>query len=135
MGIEHKSSSKCPAIIFAAKRIAKVNGRITALMSSIKTITGTKRTGVPRGTRCAKNEDLFFKKKVVMYPTHILNLMQLVKTICLVPVKTKGKSPKKLFIKTKTKSPMMNKFREVGMSSPRVTLISLFNDSHKLFTL
>ena len=66
IGIEHKSNSKCPAIIFAAKRIAKVNGRITALISSIKTITGTKTTGVPSGTRCARNEDLFFKKKVSM---------------------------------------------------------------------
>ena len=65
----------------------------------------------------------------------MLNLIQLVKTRCLVPVKTKGKSPKKLFIKTKMKSLIINRFREVGINSPRVTLISLFNDSHKLFIL
>ena len=51
MGIEHKSKSKCPAIILAANRIARVNGRITDLISSIKTMTGTKTTGVPKGTR------------------------------------------------------------------------------------
>ena len=51
MGIEHKSKSKCPAIILAANRIARVNGRIMDLINSIKTITGTKTTGVPKGSR------------------------------------------------------------------------------------
>jgi hypothetical protein len=81
MGMEHKSSSKCPAIILAAKRMARVNGRITDLISSIKTITGTKTAGVPKGTRWAKKEDLFFKKKEIIYPTHILSLIHLVKTM------------------------------------------------------
>jgi len=34
-----------------------------------------------------------------MYPTHILNPIHLVKTIWLVPVKTKGKIPKNYLLK------------------------------------
>jgi len=99
MGIEHKSKSECPAIILAVNRIARVNGRITDLISSIKTIAGTKTTGVPKGSRWAKKEDLFLKEKETMYPIHILNLIHLVKTMWLVPVKTKGKRPKNYLLK------------------------------------
>ena len=80
MGIEHKSSRRCPAIMLAAKRIAKVKGRITDLINSIKTITGTRAIGVPNGTKWAKNEDLFFRKNLVIYPTHILSLIHPVNT-------------------------------------------------------
>lgn len=44
-------SKRCPAIIFAANRIARVMGRITDLTVSIKTITGINTLGVPDGTR------------------------------------------------------------------------------------
>jgi len=47
MGIEHKSKAGA-AIILAVNLIARVNGRITDLISSIKTIAGTKTTGVPK---------------------------------------------------------------------------------------
>ena len=70
-----------------------------------------------------------------MYPTHILNLIHLVKTIWLFPVKKKGKKPKKLFIKTKRKRPIMTKFKDEGINSPRVTLTSLFSDLQRLFTV
>ena len=45
--------NKCPATILAAKRTAKVKGRITFLTISIKTIKGAKGIGLPIGTRCA----------------------------------------------------------------------------------
>lgn len=42
-----------PAIMFAARRIAKVPGRITLLTVSIHTIKDIKATGVPWGTKWA----------------------------------------------------------------------------------
>lgn len=45
--------SKCPAIIFAANRTAKVPGRIKFLIDSINTIKGIKTGGVPCGTKWA----------------------------------------------------------------------------------
>ena len=127
IGMEHRSNKRCPAIIFAASRMAKVKGRIIDLTSSIKTITGTRTSGVPNGTRCAKKDDLFFKKKLNMYPTHILRLMQLVNTKCLVPVNTKGRRPNKLFTNTKIKRLTTNKFNEAGTNCPKVTLTSWFS--------
>jgi hypothetical protein len=43
--------NKCPAIIFAVNRTAKVPGRITFLIVSIHTINGIKTPGVPWGTK------------------------------------------------------------------------------------
>lgn len=45
--------SKCPAIIFAVNRTAKVPGRITLLIVSIHTIKGISTGGVPWGTKWA----------------------------------------------------------------------------------
>lgn len=45
-------NNKCPAIIFAVNRTAKVPGRIILLIVSIQTIKGIKTPGVPWGTRC-----------------------------------------------------------------------------------
>lgn len=44
---------RCPAIILAANRTAKVPGRITFLTVSIKTIKGISAPGVPAGTKWA----------------------------------------------------------------------------------
>lgn len=41
---------RCPAIILAVNRIARVLGRIIFLISSIHTIKGIRRLGVPIGT-------------------------------------------------------------------------------------
>jgi hypothetical protein len=49
----NKVKSKCPAIIFAESRTAKVPGRITFLIVSIITIKGIKTEGVPWGTKWA----------------------------------------------------------------------------------
>ena len=46
-----RDSNKCPAIILAVRRIAKVNGRIISLIVSIIVINGISTTGVPCGVR------------------------------------------------------------------------------------
>jgi len=46
-------SNKCPAIILAASRTARVPGRIKFLIVSMHTIKGISTAGVPCGTRCA----------------------------------------------------------------------------------
>lgn len=46
-------NNKCPAIILAERRTAKVPGRITFLIVSIITIKGIRIAGVPWGTRWA----------------------------------------------------------------------------------
>lgn len=47
---DNRLNNKCPATIFADNRIAKVNGRIMFLVSSIKTIKFIRIIGVPFGT-------------------------------------------------------------------------------------
>lgn len=49
----NKVNKRCPAIIFADNRTAKVPGRMTFLIVSINTIKGIKTGGVPWGTRWA----------------------------------------------------------------------------------
>lgn len=46
-----KDNNKCPAIILAVRRIARVKGRITSLRDSIMTIKGIRGAGVPWGVR------------------------------------------------------------------------------------
>jgi hypothetical protein len=46
-------SKRCPAIMFAVNRTAKVPGRIILLTVSMHTINGIKAAGVPCGTRCS----------------------------------------------------------------------------------
>ena len=48
-----KVNSKCPAIIFAVRRTARVPGRIRLLIVSIITINGINIVGVPWGTKCS----------------------------------------------------------------------------------
>lgn len=56
-------SSKCPAIILAVRRIAKVKGRIIRLIDSIITIKGIRMKGVPWGVRWEKKS--FIKLKML----------------------------------------------------------------------
>ena len=46
-------NNRCPAIIFAVKRTAKVPGRIRFLIVSMMTINVISMVGVPCGTRCS----------------------------------------------------------------------------------
>ena len=47
--------SKWPATILAARRTDRVIGRIKFLTSSITTISGISKFGVPLGTKCERN--------------------------------------------------------------------------------
>lgn len=49
----NKVSRRCPAIILAASRTARVPGRITFLIVSINTMKGIRADGVPWGTKWA----------------------------------------------------------------------------------
>lgn len=82
-----RDNKRCPAIIFAVNRIAKVSGRMISLIDSIITMNGIKRIGVLWGVRWAKR---LFKKLI------ILNIIILIHTfkdrdkqnlICLEAVK------------------------------------------------
>jgi hypothetical protein len=45
-------SRRCPAIMFAARRTARVPGRIMLLIVSMHTMKDIRNGGVPWGTRC-----------------------------------------------------------------------------------
>ena len=47
----NKVKRRCPAIILAASRTARVPGRIIFLTVSIRTINGIRAPGVPNGTK------------------------------------------------------------------------------------
>ena len=83
----NKVNNKCPATIFAANRIDKVNGRIMFLTDSIMTIIGIKNLGVPMGTKW-QNKLLYWKiiDKIIL-PNHIGNAKVKVNDIWLVLVK------------------------------------------------
>lgn len=92
----NKVRSKCPAIIFAANRMAKVPGRIIFLIVSIHTINGISIGGVPWGTKWAN------MWMVLLIHPNSINLIHngrakaSVIAICLVLVKMYGNNPKKL---------------------------------------
>jgi hypothetical protein len=46
-------SKRCPAIMFAVSRTARVPGRMIFLTVSIHTMNGISAAGVPCGTRCS----------------------------------------------------------------------------------
>ena len=92
-------NNKCPAIMFAVRRTARVPGRIRFLIVSMITINGISKVGVPCGTRCS-NIWLVF----LIHPNNI-NLIHNGKARvsesvkCLVLVKIYGNSPRKLLVK------------------------------------
>lgn len=58
----NKHKSKCPAIIFADKRIANVKGRMKFLIVSIRTINIINAVGVFNGTKCANESFVIFSQ-------------------------------------------------------------------------
>lgn len=83
----NKDNKRCPAIIFADSRIAKVKGRIINLIDSIITINGISKKGVPWGV---KSEKRLFKKLIILYNIiliHIFKDNDKQNLMCLVAVK------------------------------------------------
>lgn len=66
----NKANSKCPAIIFAAKRTANVKGRIILLINSISTINGVRALGVLNGTKWANVDWGLREKAFIICPSH-----------------------------------------------------------------
>lgn len=92
-------SSKCPAIIFAVKRTARVPGRIRLLIVSMITMNGISMVGVPCGTRCSNIWLVFLIHPNNINLIHIGKAKVNVSVKCLVLVKMYGNSPRKLFIR------------------------------------
>lgn len=91
--------SKCPAIMLAVKRIAKVPGRIKFLIVSMQTIKGIKIGGVPCGTRWANIFNVFVNHPYNINLSHNGSANVNVNVKCLDLVKMYGNRPIKLLIK------------------------------------
>lgn len=79
---------RCPAIILAASRTAKVPGRITFLTVSMRTIKGMRAPGVPRGTRCANICWVWLSQPKIIKDTQSGRARESVIPRCLVLVNT-----------------------------------------------
>lgn len=89
-------SNKWPAIMLAARRTARVPGRITFLIVSINTIKGMSTDGVPWGTKWANICWVWLIHPETINVTHKGIDKERVITMCLDLVKTYGNKPKKL---------------------------------------
>ena len=87
---------RCPAIMLAAKRTARVPGRIILLIVSIITINGIKAAGVLWGTRWANICFEWLIQPNNIKESHNGAASVRVKIKCLELVKIYGNSPKKL---------------------------------------
>lgn len=85
--------------MLAAKRTAKVPGRIIFLIVSINTIKGIRTEGVPWGTKWANICWVWLTHPLTIRVTHRGKERAKVIAICLDLVNTYGKSPKKLLYK------------------------------------
>lgn len=90
---------RCPAIILAANRTAKVPGRIIFLIVSMITINGIKAGGVPWGTKWANICVVLLIQPNIMKDSHKGRASAKVKIKCLVLVKIYGNKPSRLFHK------------------------------------
>ena len=88
--------SKCPAIMLAANRTARVPGRMTLLIVSIRTINGIRTEGVPWGTRWANICWVWLIQPLIIRVNHRGSDRARVIAMCLDLVNTYGKRPKKL---------------------------------------
>jgi hypothetical protein len=89
-------NNKCPAIIFAESRTARVPGRMIFLIVSIRTIKGINTGGVPCGTKCANICFVLLIQPKNMKLSHRGRASDRVNVIWLVLVKIYGNRPKKL---------------------------------------
>lgn len=93
--------SKCPAIMFAINRTARVKGRIILLIVSINTINGIKVVGVLWGVKCANIYVVW-----LIHPNNIKDAQNgsakdIVIDMCLVELNTYGNKPVKFLNKIK----------------------------------
>lgn len=84
---ERRVISKCPAIIFAVSRTARVPGRIMFLIVSINTINGIKTAGVPLGIKWENIFWVLFNQPKNIKVIQIGREKDRLKIKCLVEVK------------------------------------------------
>jgi len=82
-----KLINKWPATILAARRTDRVIGRIKFLTSSITTISGIRTSGVPAGTKWAKNLFMALNINPISIKIHTQTAIPSVKEILLEGVK------------------------------------------------
>lgn len=125
--------SKCPAIILADSRTAKVPGRITFLIVSIITIKGIKTDGVPWGTKWANMCFVLLIHPKSINLSHRGNAKLKVIVIWLVLVKIYGNKPKKLLNKIKVNKEINIKVVPLNLEIPNKVLNSACNVKKILF--
>jgi len=96
---------RCPAIMLADSRMARVPGRIVLLIVSMITMKGISAEGVPWGTKWANIELVKFTHPSKINESHRGSAREKVKIICLVPVKINGNNPIKLLERINMNSP------------------------------
>jgi len=82
-----KVSRRCPAIIFAVNRTARVPGRIKLLIVSMTTMNGISIVGVPWGTKCSNMWLVFLIHPYNIKVIHKGSAKVRVRVKCLVLVK------------------------------------------------
>ena len=102
---------RCPAIILAASRTARVPGRIRFLMVSIITINGIRADGVPCGIKCASKLEVLFSQPNMIAASQAGRAKDKVKQGWLEAVKMYGSSPSVLLniITTKKETPAIKR--------------------------
>ena len=125
------TSNKWPATIFAARRTARVPGRIIDLILSIMTITGIKAAGVPMGTRWAIFLLNCFTNLIIILPSHSGKERAKVILRWLEAVNTYGKSPKKLPVIT-----IINTAENINITPGLISVPNTdFNSFNKAITI
>jgi len=123
-----KVSNRCPAIMFAVSRTARVPGRMTLLIVSMITMNGINMDGVPCGTRCSNMWLVFLIHPNSINLNHIGRAKVSVSVKCLVLVKMYGNSPRKLFAKIiKNSDVRINEFPLFSFPLLRIVFISWCN--------
>lgn len=92
-----RESRRCPAIMLAVSRTAKVMGRISSLIVSMITIRGINGAGVPWGVRWVIRSFVYLMMEKVIIPIHNDEEKDKVNLRWLVGVKMYGNSPIILF--------------------------------------
>lgn len=128
--------SRCPAIMFAVSRTAKVPGRIRLLIVSIITINGINMVGVPCGTKCSNMWFVFLIHPNNINLSHIGRASVSVRVRCLVLVKMYGNNPRKLFVRIiRNRDVRMNEFPLFSFPFLRIVFISWCNLFINKFTI
>jgi hypothetical protein len=131
-----KVSSRCPAIMFAVSRTAKVSGRMRLLIVSIITINGINIVGVPCGTKCSNMWFVFLIHLNSINLSHIGRTRVSVRVRCLVLVKMYGNNPKKLFVRIiRNRDVRMNEFPLFSFPFLKIVFISWCNLFINKFTI